>query len=210
MKRQEIIKFGGFSWIVLDVQDRRALLLSYFVLEEKFYHRLSSVHRMMWYKGVEYNPNIGVTWETCLMRRYLNREFHDTHFSDEEKQRILTVAIKNSDNPWYSTTGGNNTRDKLFLLSIDEVLEYFGDSGKLANETLADVNSGEICDQYDSARVAYNTHGFPATWALRTPGASNDEVAFIADDDYLSGSLCVTGREIRESFGIRPAMWVWI
>ena len=130
------------------------------------------------------------------------------HFSDEEKQRILTVAIKNSDNPWYSTTGGNNTRDKLFLLSIDEVLEYFGDSGKLANETLADVNSGEICDQYDSARVAYNTHGFPATWALRTPGASNDEVAFIADDDYLSGSLCVTGREVRKSLGIRPAMWV--
>ena len=49
-----------------------------------------------------------------------------TAFTEAEQSRIPTVTVKNSDNPVYETKSGNDTEDKIFLLSIDEVEQYFG------------------------------------------------------------------------------------
>jgi hypothetical protein len=35
--------------------------------------------------------------------------------------------------PGVTVSGGNDTTDKIFILSIEEVVQYFGDSGQLAN-----------------------------------------------------------------------------
>lgn len=78
---------------------------------------------------------VDVTWETSSIRQYLNGDFFN-NFSQADRARIRETYVINNDNPWTfdgmgNTPGGANTTDRIFLLSIDEVLRYFGDSGIL-------------------------------------------------------------------------------
>ncbi|MBQ7065617.1 MAG: bacterial Ig-like domain-containing protein, partial [Lachnospiraceae bacterium] len=61
-----------------------------------------------------------ITWENCTIRKWLNNSFYNTAFSSNEQNAIVTQNVVNDDNPQYGTEGGNNTTDKVYLLSIDE------------------------------------------------------------------------------------------
>lgn len=145
------VYFGGYNWIVLDLQKDKALIISEKVLEHRAYHE-------MW----EY-----VRWEGCTLRGYLNDEFLSSTFSVAEQSRILEAIVINNDNPWYGTDGGNNTIDKVFILSLEEIVEYFGDSGQLENQPLNDgkyswvtgTHLSFIHDQYDMKRMVYDLKG---------------------------------------------------
>ena len=84
-----------------------------------------------------YNTEDGddISWETCTLRSWLNgygaeenkagedysgKGFLDDAFTSEEKFSIKESAVINDDNLLYGTEGGNNTSDRLYLLSIDE------------------------------------------------------------------------------------------
>lgn len=54
-----------------------------------------------------------VTWENCALRKWLNEDFYNDAFSNEEKNSIQTTEVVNEDNPEYGTEGGNNTKDKI-------------------------------------------------------------------------------------------------
>ena len=60
------------------------------------------------------------------MRKYLNRDFYQS-FSEFDRGEDLKAVTKDN----YSTNGGNPAADKVFLLSIEEVIKYFGDSGQI-------------------------------------------------------------------------------
>ncbi len=62
-----------------------------------------------------------VTWETCTLRKWLNKNFYDIAFNSAEKKLIKTTKIKNQDHPDKPGKGGNDTKDKVFLLSYDEI-----------------------------------------------------------------------------------------
>ena len=71
-----------------------------------------------------YNENDKyVTWEKSSLRAWLNKKFIKRAFIDEEREKINITEIVNQDNPVYGTEGGNNTFDKIFLLSLSEVSE---------------------------------------------------------------------------------------
>ena len=72
-----------------------------------------------------------ITWEQCTLREWLNEEFINEEFSEEEREAILVSHLKNPDNPRFGTKGGNDTDDKIFLLSIEEVLQYFKDDDRI-------------------------------------------------------------------------------
>ena len=96
------------EWVVLDVQDGKALLLSKYGLEAKPYN-------------TEYTD---VTWETCTLRAWLNSDFLNKAFSTEEQSAILTTTVDNSSSQGYNdliSIDGNNTQDKIFLLSYAEL-----------------------------------------------------------------------------------------
>ena len=97
------------EWIVLSDEDGKLLLMSRYILDGVPYH-------------TDYTD---VTWETCALRAFLNDDFYNTAFDADEQSRILTTTVTNPDNARMSTPGGNDTEDKLFLLSMEEVLEYF-------------------------------------------------------------------------------------
>ncbi|MCL2698664.1 MAG: DUF6273 domain-containing protein, partial [Oscillospiraceae bacterium] len=109
------IIFGGYDWRVLEVKDGRALLLSDKVLELRPYH----------------NTFANITWADSDIRTYLNGEFFNS-FSATDRARIVQMSNTNPDNPWFGTAGGANTQDRIFLLSLDELVRYFGDADQLA------------------------------------------------------------------------------
>lgn len=151
-----VIKFGKYDWRVLDVQGNEALLLSDKVFTNKPYNK-------------EYDKEYkDVTWEICTLRKWLNSEFLSDVFTSQEQSTIVFKTIPNENNQWFGTKGGNSTKDKIFLLSLSEVVKYFGDSGQLKNRPKKDVR--RIDDQYNSARVATRANGATAWWWLRSPG----------------------------------------
>ena len=107
MKIGDIIQFGKYDWQVIDVQDDRALIISKKTLADKAYHTI----------------NKRITWQYSDIRKWLNKVFYNT-FAPEEQERIIKTKVINNNNPDFDTPGGNNTTDKLFLLSIDEYNAY--------------------------------------------------------------------------------------
>ena len=123
-----------------------------------------------------------VTWETSEIRRYLNSDFI-YRFNREEQARVSDASA-----------------DRVFLLSIDEVLRYFGDSSQMQAGNIA-----KLSDEYDKARVALNLRGEPSWWWLRTSGNIPSLAAFV--NEY--GHVYPLGFVVSWSGGgIRPAMWL--
>ena len=179
------LEFGGYVWRVLDVQDDRAFLLTEDIVDRQPYNT---------------KPE-SVIWGTCTLRQYLNGEFYE-RFSKQEQAVILEVDNTNADNQWYGTKGGDDTKDKVFLLSIEEAVKYFGDSGQLQKRPKKD--DWRINDKYNSDRIAgYQNKAW--WWWLRSLGDYSDYAAIV----YYGGGLRMNGLDVSyEEGGVRPALWL--
>ena len=181
-----IIPFGDYDWRVLDVQNDKALLLSEKVIEKRTYH----------------SSMVNITWEKCELRRYLNGEFYNK-FNANEKGGIAETNVKTSNNPWYGTAGGSDTKDKIFLLSIEEVVKHFGDSGQLRSKS--PNSKWWIDDQYNSARIAKDSSETVSWWWLRSPGNISTSAAHVLEGGYVH----IKGDYAHFlSGGVRPVLWL--
>ena len=187
-KLGDIIKFGKYDWLILDSQSNKMLVITNNIIKKRRYN--------------EETPSKITTWENSEIRSYLNGEFLDS-FDKMDSDRIKETELINNPNPWFGTKGCENTTDKIFLLSIEEVVKYFGDSGQLAERP---GNAWEISDKYDSTRIARNFKGSRSWWWLRSPGFSS----FVAASVFPSGKLDLGGDHLFwvESGGVRPALWL--
>ena len=183
----DIIEFGGQNWQVLDIQDGHALIITENV------KIIGPGH---------YNYILmSITWVNCSMRIYLNNEYLN-NFSTEERGRIRATSIENNRNPWFGTTGGGATIDTVFLLSAEEVVRYFGDSGQLQNRP---TGMTWISDMHDSARIGRDDAGNRAFWWLRSPGALPNLAAAID----ANGVIWLYGTGVsNRPLGARPALWL--
>jgi hypothetical protein len=134
--------------------------------------------------------------------------FYDS-FSPSDRTRIAQTLISTNNNPWFGAYGGNTVNDRIFLLSIEEVVEYFGDSGQLKNRPKdpksAYFSGANINDQYNSARIATDEAGTAWWWWLRSPGYSGD-AAYVFNDGTIR---IIGGSEVGVgSGGVRPALWL--
>ena len=163
MKKGDIIKFGNYpqdingskspiEWLALDVNENEALLVSRYGLDCKEYHNVST----------------DITWEDCDLRKWLNNDFIKSAFSEEEAKKIKVSELKNEDNPQYRTRGGNNTKDRIFCLSINEAEHYFGsDNDRQCKPTAYAEEQGHCVDRYG---ICF--------WWLRSPGHCHDYGSF--------------------------------
>lgn len=147
----DCIKFGTYmqskdssglkedvEWIVLDIRDGKALVISKYVLDDKVYNE-------------NYEK---VTWETCSLRQWLNNEFINAAFTHDERELIATVMV-----PDDSADGGNSTQDQVFILSSTEAKQYFDtDSERICYPTAYAEAKGAWC----------LTDGSSCNWWLRT------------------------------------------
>lgn len=175
------------EWYVLDKADGEATLLAVYLLDCQPYH----------------NDWEDITWENCTLRSWLNNEFYNTVFSEEEQAAIVNTNVVNEDNPHWGTEGGNDTADKVWLLSYGEIEKYFHIDSM---EEYDNVYDNRVCAKptaYASARgaqdVEYDYIGYAEGWWLRSPGYRSDHAEFV-----LHGSGGVSGNGI----GVRPALKV--
>ena len=160
-------------------EGNQVLLLSKYVLDAKPYNKELKA----------------VTWETSDIRQWLNNEFYTTAFNKAEKAKIQTSLIKNEDNSEYGTDGGNDTEDKVFLLSEKEADTLFSnDEERIAQATEYAQKSG--C-YVDVDKVAW--------WWLRSPGGYGDSAAEVA----MGGWVSRDGYDVdRYDDGVRPALYL--
>ena len=167
------------SWIVLKVEDNKAFLLSRDCLDTQPYHDV--------FDGRS-------DWANCTLRQWLNEDFMNTAFDAAEQQLILETELVNKDNSSYGTPGGENTVDKVFLLSLDDAYYYQGNPMMLSKVTT-----------YAVARGCYASPIQNGWWWLRSPGVYTRDASYVS----ATGAVSDYGYILhRVGWAIRPAMWI--
>ncbi|MDR1464455.1 MAG: DUF6273 domain-containing protein [Oscillospiraceae bacterium] len=179
--------FGAYDWIVLARESGKALLLTKTYIEERQYHETEA----------------DITWETSDIRRYLNGALYNK-FSEAEKARIIETKLDNPDNPWENTEGGRATNDRIFLLNIQELFQYFGKGGAVPN------NRGGVYDALKEHQDALlpQTYSGEGGWWLRSPGR-DQSFAFVDGDKKGGNEISITYANVCGYYAyVRPAMWI--
>ena len=168
-------KYEPIKWRVLQSENGEAFLLSDVILDKQLYNENDKY----------------VTWEKSSLRAWLNKKFIKRAFIDEEREKINITEIVNQDNPVYGIEGGNNTFDKIFLLSLSEVSEQQDGEkyGFLDDEIRA-------CGKSDFSKTV-------SWWWLRSPGRNS----FSAAEVDCCGWILRCGVDVcYDSDGVRPAL----
>lgn len=172
------------EWVVLDVTDGTALLLSCYALDCRAYN----------------DEGTDVTWVKCSLRRWLNESFLQTAFTDEEQLAILETTVKNDEitqNPEWKRHAAEDTVDRIFLPSWYELMSAFLD--KDARKT----TGTEYARAQGAKFLGITTIGYDETdWWLRSPGESSREAA------YVGVIRDVGSKNVADAVGIRPALWL--
>jgi Family of unknown function (DUF6273) len=195
------IIFGGYEWRILDIKQDNVLILTEEIIELRDYH----------------NKPVDITWKDCELRKYLNGEFYDK-FSVIDRGKIIETTNVNPGNLWYGADGGEVTRDKIFILSIDDVVRtYFGDSSRLLD--YPGKNQRYWFQRKDENNIKRRTVFFNSSWWwwVRTPGKNNRVAVYIHGD----GNIGIQGNGVSKRNtnvihklandnrgGVRPALWI--
>lgn len=202
------------KWRVLSNNSEQLFVLADQNLDSKSYH----------------SSQTGVTWETSTLRGWLNGtgtgDFVAEAFDEVEREAIADTVVVTADNGYVDAVvnaepknidvhgevkggaveGGEDTTDKVFLLSIEEA----GNPDYFPSVTGDD----ETSDGGNQSRIAYNTAytaskretspaGEADIWRLRSPGTLTSRTATVR----MNGKVDVHGRSVDLSiYPVRPAM----
>ncbi|MBR5620717.1 MAG: hypothetical protein IKW76_13370, partial [Clostridia bacterium] len=145
---------------------------------------------------VQYNEaNTSVTWADCTLRKWLNgyenHPYDDTFigsaFSEKELTAVADSKVENANNPEYNTNGGDDTTDKVFLLSIAEATNTaYGFTDNVKNtDTRISTNTQYVANGGHTGGGMYGVGGGADYWWLRSPGRYDDLAAFVSYVGYL-------------------------
>ncbi len=184
------------EWIVLDRDGSRLLLISKYALDAFPFMRY------------DYDPTaVTVSWQTSLLRDWLNGEFLDIAFDDGEIRMIERTAI---DDILPDGSPGMKLIDRVFLLSVDEARTYFP----------TDEDRKCIATRYALGFGAYRSSiGEACVWWLRTPveqveiaETTEDQLAYVGERVACvgtTGEIIDVGHAIlNRSYALRPVVWV--
>lgn len=169
----------SIEWLVLDREDGRLLVVTLRALE--------AMPMTRWAYPL---------WEDNPLREYLNGAFFDTAFTAEEQARIRTVPVTT---PEYVSTmasywGGEDTEDRLFLLSLEEIGWYFPQPGdRLCLPTRRALDEGAVTGPSGGC-----------IWWTRSPGGEYAAATRVMYD----GTIDPFADAGDATVCIRPAMWL--
>ena len=174
-------KIEPIAWRVLKNEDGKLFVISEKILE---YHIFNS-----------YVPS--TTWETSSIRAWLNGysennpnygdNFNTKAFNAGEQAAIANTHVTNNVSNSFGVNGGNDTNDKIFLLSLDEVqddsLGFTDDNSRQAYTTAYARNTGS----------GYNENR--AAWWLRSLG-NFDAYNYFAAHVFWDGEVSFIGYSV--------------
>ena len=183
-KAGDYVKFGKYEmdnetyngseeieWLVLEVKNNKAFLVSKYLVDYHPYHS---------------ERDSDISWASCLLRKWLNKDFIKSAFNDEErkqicKSKIFTELYENSEEGEYTT-------DRVFLLSLKEAKKYFA------------TDKERICSYMDGSKHI--------KWWLRSFAEYNGVVYVVFNDGDTDFSYMDSLDLFPTHDGVRPAMWI--
>lgn len=192
MKVNDIITFGSYpqtkysdevsplEWKVLKVEDGKALIITDKIIDQ-----------------VRFNEKYAdVTWADSILRGWLNNEFFNKAFTADEKEKILTTAVSTPDNDKWGTKGGEDTEDKVFALSIQELEELIPE--------LDDRRAEATGKALENGVYIYAETGF-SVWWLRSSGYVQYAGSRVGAGGHIEDKIY---DDVRPHRGARPVMWI--
>ena len=205
-KKGDVVIFGSYEqdnntsngkekleWVVLSNDGSKALLVTKYVIDY-----------------MSYTPGFEeATWDYSSIRDWLNSDFYKAAFSKDEKSKIKSTTVKNFGVD--GAYGGENTKDKVFLLSYDDATNTKYGFSDTAKED--DINRRVSPTDYAKDKGAY-TESYKDTvtsdrkeatrWMLRTTSNySSYEVCYV-----MANGKVYTDLTSYNECGIRPAIYV--
>lgn len=201
-------RYEPIKWRVLNVNGTDAFLLADKALDDQCYN----------------NSNVSITWETCNIRSWLNGydsssnsygrdytkfNFINTAFTSSECNAIKTTEVVNDNNISYGTAGGNDTSDKVFLLSENEV--YNSNTafsyGFTKSGSKHDEGRGCKSSTFAKAMGVFSsidcTYVWNCYWWLRSPGYDTDCAVGVDTNGYVNTH---GGYVSHDDVAVRPAL----
>ena len=184
----ETVTFGEYKgeevkWQVLEKRGSKLMLLTRMCID-----------------AASYNDQYGsITWADCTLRSWLNENFINEAFDPNQQQMIIETKIENSNNPHFEVSGGRETVDRVFLLSVEEAEKYFKtDDARMAKGTFYAMQNDLFSFEDDGT--------YTCTWWLRSPGHNDNYVCNVdlgGGTDYSRSPKTDTNKS-----GVRPAIWI--
>ncbi len=178
-------KYEPIKWRVLDVDDESLFLMADSVLDCRKYS----------------NHDNAVTWAASASRNWLNgygpygegkTSFIHTAFTAEEQSAIIQTNVADSDNLLHKTDGGEDTQDKIFLMSIRELVneDYGFSSDFMQYSNTRQIKPTDYAFANGIWMSSYNQqYGDYCWWLLRSPGAYGQAVSLV----YRFGNIYQDG-----------------
>lgn len=207
-------KFEPITWIILDYSC--GLIMSETIIDSQPYN--NTIYYDSNVRDITYAffrdsafENYAGNYELSTIRTWLNDDFYNTAFTDEEKSKISSSELSNKG--YYSITGetgfealdSNDTEDNIFLLSYDEVLSSdFGFNSSHLNRDAARKTTGSDYAKCQGLYV-YTGSGKEGNgnsyWILRSAGCDSYRNCYV----HYSGGVSNIFNAASNYGGIRPA-----
>ena len=201
------------EWIVLEDDGAQMLLLSKYILDFRYYNEVGNDHQR---------------WDECSVRKFLNGEFYDDSFTDAEKAKIIEKELITYEDPTFSFegypeegssqegyyTGKITTKDKVFLLSLEDVLNP--DYGLLPEKYTfpllfyamerrnAGITAAQFMNDCAELRSAYTKYAEYSYGIVRDNGSGQTDYS-----EESVASLIKTATLNATSYGFDELTWKW-
>jgi hypothetical protein len=198
-----IIEFGAYEqdndmsngkepieWLVLERDGNKILVISKYALDAQPYND---------------NDEFDTTWERCTLRTWMNGTFFKEAFNIAERKMIQTTLVTADKYPKYDTDPGNDTNDKIFLLSRDEVDNKYFTFTLYGERKCVPTAYAKARFTWTYAFDAYTEDGETTChWWLRSPGKDQFRAAKVG----IHGDTDNVGDFVLSGACVRPAMWI--
>lgn len=209
------------EWTIIDENENGYFVISTYVLDFKYFHHTEE----------------DVTWETSDIRAWLNGEFYEENFTDEEKSQILLTTVDNSEDAndksvsinGYSNGAdlgykqGNDTSDYIYLPSEYDLCQYF--SASMSNPISILIFEEPYATSYAFAECAKLGSGvdidrqmnyYNGQCSCLTRTMTDSDTCITNGKEQYVNQVYVLARSCwlycydywEEPFGIRPVMWI--
>ena len=202
----DIVKFGRYEqdnddsngkeaieWNVVTKEGNRVLLISDKILDYQPYSTGNELEG-----GATYSEETFVSWKDAHLRSWLNNDFYNIAFNEDEKGKLLNVLLTTENKGGLPSC---QTNDNVFILSAEEFEEIsdkatIGTLNQLATEYAKESRRYEDCwnSCYTRDQEPYN--GLFGLSSVYSPGVIDKHNTIY----YMSKSS--------ELGAIRPCIWI--
>ena len=205
-------KYDPIKWRVLNVNETEAFLLADEGLDNQKYNTYN-ITSMTWEKSTirswlnGYDSSVNTCGED-----YSGKSFINSAFTSSELSAIKITNVVNADNIKWDTKGGNDTQDKIFLLSESEVYntseaESYGfEKSRSAYDNSRRSKSSIFAKAMGASARIGDSYAGNCLWWLRSPGYYNSYAAVVDDvGEVYNGTKC----DVSTAWcAVRPAMYL--